>query len=63
MGMHLAHIHGADRVVLLTADDRVANIVGRCRDGIPANTIRKLKLEIAEKITGRKFGPGLFPCW
>jgi len=61
MGIHLAHVHGSDNVVLLTADDRVANIVGRCRDGIPANTIHKLKLEIAEEVTGRKFGPALFP--
>jgi hypothetical protein len=61
MGIHLTHIHGPERVVLLTADDRVANIVGRCRRGIPANIVRKLKLDIAEEVTGRKFGPGLFP--
>jgi hypothetical protein len=61
MGIHLAHIHGADNVVLLTADDGIADIVGKRRDGIPANTVRKLKLEIAEEVTGRKFGPELFP--
>jgi hypothetical protein len=36
MGIHLAHVHRADNVVLLTADDRIADIVGKCRDGIPA---------------------------
>lgn len=61
MGIHLAHIHGADKVVLLTADDRIADIVGRCRKGIKANVVRKLKLHIAEEVTGRQFGPGLFP--
>lgn len=61
MGIHLAHIHGPDNVVLLTADDRIADIVGKCHKGIPANVVRKLKLEIAEDVTGRKFGPKLFP--
>jgi len=61
MGILLAHVHGADNVVLLTADDRIADIVGKCREGVRPSTIRKLKLEIAEEVTGRKFGPGLFP--
>jgi hypothetical protein len=61
MGIHLAHIHGTENVVLLTADDRVANIVGRCRAGIAANTVRKLKLKIAEEVTGKAFSSALFP--
>jgi hypothetical protein len=61
MGIHLAHIHGPENVVLLTADDRVANIVGRCQHGIAPNTVRKLKLKIAQEVTGRTFSPALFP--
>jgi len=35
------------------------NIVGA--DGIPAATMRKLKLDKAEAVTGRKFEPETFP--
>ena|SRR2546426_2671927 len=62
MGIHLAHVHGAQKVVLLTADDRIADIVGRCRRGIPENIVRKLKLEIAEEVTGRKVRARAIPA-
>lgn len=48
-----------EKVVLLTADDRVANIVGQCQHGIAPNTVRKLK--IAQEVTGRTFSPAPFP--
>ena len=46
---------------MLTADDRIADIVERYRKPIRPSTIRRLKLDLAEEITGRSFGPGLFP--
>jgi hypothetical protein len=61
MGIHLAHIDGNENVVLLTADDRISNIVSRCRVSIADSTVRKLKLRIAEEVTGRAFSPALFP--
>ena len=53
MGIHLAHIHGRDNVVILSSDDRLTNIMSRCRRGIPARTIQRLGLDIAEEATGR----------
>ncbi|MEZ5557990.1 MAG: hypothetical protein R3E86_05510 [Pseudomonadales bacterium] len=61
MGIHLAYIHGKDNVVLLTADDRISNILDRCNAGLPASTIRKLKLQNAEQLTGKPFHPDTFP--
>ena len=61
MGIHLAHIHGRENVAILSADDRLTDILSKCLDGIPAATLRKLKLDKAEAVTGRKFEPGTFP--
>ena len=61
MGIHLAHIHGRENVAILSADDRLTDILSKCLDGIPAATMRKLKLDKAEAVTGRKFEPGTFP--
>jgi hypothetical protein len=61
MGIHLAHIHGPENVAIVSTDDRLCNILSRCKSGIPAATLRKLKLDIAEEITGKSFGPNLFP--
>jgi len=61
MGIHLAHIHGRENVVLLTADHRISDIVERCRKPIRPSIIGKLKLDLAKEISGRSFGPDLFP--
>ena len=61
MGIHLTHVHGAGNVVLVTSDDRLSNILRRCRSGISGETAKRLKLDVAEKITGKKFDPDLFP--
>lgn len=61
MGIHLAHIHGHENVVILSADDRLTDILAKCKSGIRQTTIRKLKLEIAQDITGRSFRPDIFP--
>ncbi len=57
MGIHLAHIHGSQNVALLTADNRVANIVHRCQGGIPANTVRKLKLRSQARRSAQPYFP------
>lgn len=61
MGIHLSHIHGNTNVAIVSADDRLIDILEKCRDGLPAKTIRKLRLDIAEEITGRPFTPAIFP--
>jgi len=61
MGIHLAHIHGSENVTLISADDRLIEILAKCRKGIPWNTRQKLKLNDAESLTGRKFQPKSFP--
>lgn len=61
MGIHLAHIHGPENVAILSTDDRLTSILGRCKKAIPVKTIKKLKLDIAEEVTGKPFSPTIFP--
>jgi hypothetical protein len=61
MGIHLAHIHGNNNVAVVSADDRLTDILDKCREGLPLKTIRKLRLDIAEEVTGKPFSPTIFP--
>ena len=61
MGIHLAHIHGRDNVTILSADKRLTDILAKCKSAIPSATKKKLKLSIAEEVTGKPFGPNIFP--
>jgi len=61
MGIHLAHIHGRQNVLLVSADDRLTSILGKCSGGLAASTVRKLKLKEAGQLTGRQFKPDTFP--
>ncbi len=61
MGIHLAHIHGKDNVVVVTADDRLSNILNKCNEGISKATIKKLKMNECKTLTGKKFCPDTFP--
>lgn len=61
MGIHLAHIHGQENVRILSCDNRLVKLVNKCRQPIPAETIKKLKLDRAEDIAGKKFSAQLFP--
>lgn len=61
MGVHLAHIHGVDNVKIITADHRLTDILEKCRNRIHPSTIKKLKLTIAEDVTGRPFSSQIFP--
>ena len=61
MGINLAHIHGRDNVIVVSTDDRLLKILGKCRTTIPKRTIERLKLDEAQKLTGRLFHPDTFP--
>lgn len=61
MGIHLAHIHGPENVVIVTADRRLTQVLAKCRAGLKASVIRKLQLDRAEELTGRAFKPSSFP--
>ena len=51
MDVHLAHIHGRDNVAIISADDRLTDILRKCLGGIPAATMRRVKLDRAEALT------------
>lgn len=61
MGVHLAKIHGQENVAIISADDRLTNILAKCRNHIPPATIKKLNLDKCEELTGIKFAPDSFP--
>lgn len=61
MGIHLAHIHGPKNVAILSTDDRLTNILSKCKSSIPSNTLKTLKLDKAEELTGRVFRQNTFP--
>lgn len=61
MGIHLAHIHGHENVVIVSTDDRLTDILSKCKGRIPQSTIKKLKLDSAEVLTGRPFRAESFP--
>lgn len=61
MGVHLAHIHGRDNVLVVSADDRLTNILKKCSGPLSSATKKKLKLDLAESLTGRQFSPDTFP--
>ena len=45
MGIHLAHIHGRENVCIVSTDDRLTNILNKCKSNIPSSTIRRLETE------------------
>ena len=61
MSVHLGHVHGTEKVALLTADRRLAQLVAKCRKPIPKATIDKLKLSRAQDVAGKAFSPAIFP--
>lgn len=61
MGVHLCRIHGRDNVVVVSADDRLTDILEKCCTGISKGTKKKLHLQNTEKLTGIPFEPSTFP--
>jgi hypothetical protein len=61
MGITLSHIHGRDNVCVVTADDRLTDILAKCSSVISPATIRKLKLDIAKEVVGKPYNRALFP--
>ena len=61
MGIHLTKIHGAGNVVLITADNRIAKIIGKCRSKISASARHSMQIDDAERLVGIPFSPNSFP--
>jgi len=61
MGINLAHFHGPENVCIISSDDRLIEILKKCKSKISKSTINKLKLNVAEEVTGKPFGPDIFP--
>ena len=61
MGLHLARIHGRENVAIVSSDNRLTQILTKCKSDIPYQTVRKLKLDRAADLTGIPFEPESFP--
>jgi hypothetical protein len=61
MGIHLAHIHGPDNVSIISTDNRLVNLVKKCKADIPEETVKSLKLNKAKEIAENKFTKEIFP--
>jgi hypothetical protein len=61
MGISLSHIHGRDNVCIVSADERLTDILAKCNAISNPSTIVKLKLDIAKEVIGKPFNKELFP--
>jgi hypothetical protein len=61
MAIQLGRIHGPQNICVLTADNRLAAILDRCKKPITEGTRDKLKLDIFEDIAGIKLQPEIVP--
>lgn len=61
MGIHLAHVHGPDRVVVVSSDRRLTDVLAKCKSNIPMPTKKRLRLDRCDQLTGRTFSPSTFP--
>jgi len=61
MGITLAHIHGRDNVCVVSADDRLTDLLSKCSSLHRPTTIKRLKLDIAAGVIGHPFNKDLFP--
>lgn len=61
MGVHLVKIHGPNNVVVVTADERLAMVIEKCRSQIKYDVKQKLGLVEASNFTGIPFQPDSFP--
>ena len=61
MGITLSHIHGRNNVCIVSADDRLTDLLSKCSSLNKPAKIKKLKLDIAKEVIGRPFSKELFP--
>lgn len=61
MGIHLTKIHGAGNVVVITADNRLAKLIRKCRSPISATARKTMKIADAERFVGIPFVADSFP--
>jgi len=60
MGIHLVRIHERDSVVILTGDNRIADIARRSQT-IPAASAKKLGLTVTARWLGLTWTPDIYP--
>ena len=61
MGIELSFIHGPENVCILTADNRLADLLKVCKKEYSETMIKKLNLDFAGNFTGKKFSKDIFP--
>ena len=61
MGIHLTKIHGAGNVVVITADNRLAKLINKCRSTISPSARKTMKIADAERFVGIPFVADSFP--
>lgn len=61
MGIQLVKIHGSENVFIVTADNRLASIIKKCKSKIKEETLKKIKISIAENVCSTKFSKEIFP--
>ncbi len=61
MGIHLTKIHGAGNVVVITADNRLAKLIKKCRLTISPSARKTMKIADAERFVGIPFVADSFP--
>lgn len=61
MGIQLTKIHGADNVVIITADRRLTKLINKCRSKISLTARKAMRLSEAEKFVGIRFDSTNFP--
>lgn len=59
--MQLARVHGPPNTVIVTADERLALLVRKCRSTMSAGVRSKLGLDECERIVGLPYEPATFP--
>lgn len=61
MGIHLTKIHDAGNVVVITADNRLAKLINKCRSTISPSARKTMKIADAERFVGIPFVADSFP--
>lgn len=61
MGIHLTKIHGANYVVVITADNRLSKLINKCRSIISESAKKCMQLSAIQQFVGIPFAVRSFP--
>lgn len=61
MGVHLTKIHGSGSVIIITTDDRLADLINKCKSNIGESVMRTTGLNRVKTVTGISFETNSFP--